>query len=115
MQAVKLRPEEVTGVAVRSDWLLLWRVLPKGLPSTGDAGGRKRRVALINYTYTKNDTLLSKPCALRAAHLCWEAVWGRVDPVGWRRVGVIRQEGWILSGFPALPGWKRTPGLKREA
>lgn len=50
MQAVKLRPEEVMGVAVRSDWLLLWRVLPKGLPSTGDAGGRKRRVHKKNKT-----------------------------------------------------------------
>lgn len=45
MQAVKLKPEEVLGGAVRSDWLLLWRVLPKGLPSNGDAGGRKRRRA----------------------------------------------------------------------
>lgn len=40
MQAVKLRPEEVLGGVVRSDWLLLWRLLPKGLPSKGDAGGR---------------------------------------------------------------------------
>lgn len=37
MQAVKLRPEEVLGGPVRSDWLLLWRLLPRGLPSNGDA------------------------------------------------------------------------------
>lgn len=37
MQAVKLRPEELLGGPVRSDWLLLWRLLPRGLPSKGDA------------------------------------------------------------------------------
>jgi len=41
MQAVKLRPEEFMGGPVRSDWLLLWRLLPRGLPSNGDAGGRR--------------------------------------------------------------------------
>lgn len=43
MQAVKLRPEEALGGPVRSDWLLLWRLLPRGLPSSGDAGGKQRR------------------------------------------------------------------------
>lgn len=43
MQAVKLRPEELLGVLVRSDWLLLWRLLPSGLPSNGDARGSHRR------------------------------------------------------------------------
>lgn len=37
MQAVKLRPEEVLGGPLRSDWLLLWRLLPRGLPSSGEA------------------------------------------------------------------------------
>lgn len=37
MQAVKLRPDELLGGAVRSDWLLLWRLRPNGLPSWGDA------------------------------------------------------------------------------
>lgn len=36
MQAVKLRPEELLLAPVKSDWLLLCRVLPKGLPSPGD-------------------------------------------------------------------------------
>lgn len=44
MQAVKLSPEEVLGGVVRSDWLLLWRLLPRGLPSNGDAERRKRSV-----------------------------------------------------------------------
>lgn len=44
MQAVKLSPEEVLGGEVRSDWLLLWRLLPRGLPSNGDAERRKRKV-----------------------------------------------------------------------
>lgn len=43
MQAVKLRPEELLGGPVRSDWLLLWRLLPSGLPNNGDAGGRETR------------------------------------------------------------------------
>lgn len=43
MQAVKLRPEELLGGPVRSDWLLLWRLLPRGLPNSGDAGRRQRR------------------------------------------------------------------------
>lgn len=41
MQAVKLRPEELLGPPVRSDWLLLWRLLPRGLPSNGEARDRK--------------------------------------------------------------------------
>lgn len=36
MQAVKLRPDELLLEVVKSDWLLLWRVLPRGLPSPGD-------------------------------------------------------------------------------
>lgn len=36
MQAVKLRPEELLLDVVRSDWLLLCRVLPRGLPSPGE-------------------------------------------------------------------------------
>lgn len=36
MHAVKLSPEELLLVLVRSDWLLLCRVLPRGLPSPGD-------------------------------------------------------------------------------
>lgn len=43
MQAVKLRPEELLGGPVRSDWLLLWRLLPRGLPNSGDARRRQRR------------------------------------------------------------------------
>lgn len=43
MQAVKLRPEEALGGPVRSDWLLLWRVLPRGLPSNGDTRMRWKR------------------------------------------------------------------------
>lgn len=42
MQAVKLRPEEAPGGPVRSDWLLLWRLLPRGLPSKGEAGRKQR-------------------------------------------------------------------------
>lgn len=41
MQAVKLRPEEAPGGPVRSDWLLLWRLLPRGLPSRGEAGRKQ--------------------------------------------------------------------------
>lgn len=37
MQAVKLRPEEVLGGPLRSDWLLLCRLLPRGLPRSGEA------------------------------------------------------------------------------
>lgn len=36
MQAVKLRPEELLLEVVKSDWLLLCRVLPRGLPRPGD-------------------------------------------------------------------------------
>lgn len=36
MQAVKLSPEELLLEPVKSDWLLLCRVLPKGLPRPGD-------------------------------------------------------------------------------
>lgn len=36
MHAVKLRPDELLLELVRSDWLLLCRVLPRGLPSPGD-------------------------------------------------------------------------------
>lgn len=43
MQAVKLRPEEVLGGPLRSDWLLLWRLLPRGLPSSGEAGTQVER------------------------------------------------------------------------
>lgn len=43
MQAVKLRPEEATGGPVRSDWLLLWRLLLRGLPNKGDAGRKQRK------------------------------------------------------------------------
>lgn len=39
MHAVKLRPEELVGGPVRSDWLLLCRLRPRGLPKDGDAGG----------------------------------------------------------------------------
>lgn len=43
MHAVKLRPEELLGGVVRSDWLLLWRLLPRGLPSNGDAGRMRKQ------------------------------------------------------------------------
>lgn len=39
MHAVKLRPEELVGGPVRSDWLLLCRLRPRGLPKDGDADG----------------------------------------------------------------------------
>lgn len=39
MQAVKLRPDELLLEVVKSDWLLLWRVLPRGLPNPGDEPG----------------------------------------------------------------------------
>lgn len=56
MQAVKLRPEEVLGGPLRSDWLLLWRLLPRGLPSNGDAGRRQRRVGTHNRGKTRSHT-----------------------------------------------------------
>lgn len=63
MQAVKLRPEEALGGLVRSDWLLLWRLLLRGLPSKGDAGRKQRGVSQIDknsliYTKTLLETYL---------------------------------------------------------
>lgn len=54
MQAVKLRPEDVLGGPVRSDWLLLWRLLPRGLPSNGDAAGRQGRTKKANRDKTSH-------------------------------------------------------------
>lgn len=39
MQAVKLRPDELLLGVLRSDWLLLCRLLPRGLPSADDPAG----------------------------------------------------------------------------
>lgn len=51
MQAVKLRPEELLLDPVKSDWLLLCRVLPKGLPNPGDEPStpqERKRIPLLN-------------------------------------------------------------------
>lgn len=66
MQAVKLRPEETLAGPVRSDWLLLWRLLLRGLPSKGDAGRQQRRIVRNRLIYTK--TLLETQ--LLAVYYC---------------------------------------------
>lgn len=43
MHAVKLRPDELLLGALRSDWLLLCRLLPRGLPSADDPARQEAR------------------------------------------------------------------------
>lgn len=61
MQAVKLRPEEAPGGPVRSDWLLLWRLLPRGLPSRGEAGGKQRSQVGQNHWLIYDEGGLDSP------------------------------------------------------
>lgn len=44
---MKLRPDELIGGPVKSDWLLWWRLRPRGLPNPVDGPeGRKKTQCL---------------------------------------------------------------------
>lgn len=60
MQAVKLKPEELLLEPVKSDWLLLCRVLPKGLPNPREEPKAEKEMYSRKITKISQGTFLKK-------------------------------------------------------
>lgn len=123
MQAVKLRPEEALGAPVRSDWLLLWRLLLRGLPSKGDAGRKQRRhVRLIiidsylsKHSFIKESSMLTTNTANKHKSrynmhemfaFCRPllgSVFGMCCPDGVEDAGWAASDVWAPAGFSLSP------------